>query len=98
MKYSVYTLLLLNIPYLMHSVSLLSLSGEGLRDVSFRGPAPRRSFSPEPCLDQSWGLYNFLDGEASGSYTGSVRNPNKAVLTIESRTTKVGCINNKLMK
>ena len=43
-------------------------------------------------LDKSWAFYNFIGGGQTGvSFPHTVHNPNKAVVTIHARTSKVRC-------
>ena len=69
----------------------------GFNDLSFstRCNASDLSFTQDvsSCngkLDRSWQLFDYLDGASiSPACASAVRNPNKAVLTIDSKTSKV---------
>ena len=79
------------------------LPGDDLNSFSFSPGLSKGSFSPVPApqfpttgaggslsMGQSWSFYNFVGGGQTGStFPTTVRNPNKAILTIEARTTKV---------
>ena len=75
----------------------LYIVGDGLDTFSFSAGLSKGSFAPAPTsqlnasLGQSWSFYNFVGGGQMGAtFPTTVRNPNKAILTIEARTTKVG--------
>ena len=71
--------------------------GDELNSLSFTGGLSKGTFAPVPTppplnmsLGRSWSFYNFVGGAQMGMVLPtSVRNPNKAMLTIEARTTKV---------
>ncbi len=73
--------------------------GQGLHDVSFAAHPIKGAFTPLssqrsierlPSFNESWALFNFLlRCDAQCHCVNSLRNPNKAICTIEARTTKV---------
>ncbi len=79
--------------------SLFFSTGDDLNSFSFAPGLSKGSFSPSPAppqlaaslsMGQSWSFYNFVGGGQTGTaFPTTVRNPNKAILTIEGRTTKV---------
>ena len=53
-------------------------------------PQPHAPLDGSMCLDKSWAFYNFIGGGQTGvSFPHTVHNPNKAVVTIHARTSKV---------
>ena len=84
---------------LLHSNSFLFFAGHGIHDVSFSGLPIKGSFKSlsthtsadaSLSLNDSWALYNLLVGnDAQCHCPSSIRNPNKAVCTINARTTQV---------
>ncbi|XP_071804345.1 PAS domain-containing serine/threonine-protein kinase-like isoform X2 [Asterias amurensis] len=76
--------------------TLEKFKGDGLDTFSFSAGLSKGSFAPAPTsqlnasLGQSWSFYNFVGGGQMGAtFPTTVRNPNKAILTIEARTTKI---------
>ena len=72
--------------------------GNGLNDVSFTAGQSRGSFAPISALDQlppqdldqSWSYYNYIGGGQSGIvFPTSVKNPNKAIVTIDAKSSEV---------
>ncbi|XP_022092767.1 uncharacterized protein LOC110980418 isoform X2 [Acanthaster planci] len=75
---------------------LEKFKGDGLDTFSFSAGLSKGSFAPSPTpqlnlsLGQSWSFYNFVGGGQMGSsFPNTVRNPNKAILTVEAKTTKI---------
>jgi len=74
------------------------LSGNGLNDVSYTPGLSRGSFASSPnmldssgSLGESWSYFNYIGGGSSGvSFPTTVRNPNKAIVTIDAKTSEVG--------
>ena len=74
---------------------MLYFTGEGLNDVSFAPGHSRGSFSKDPrgnmSLGESWAYYNYIGGGETGvAFPNTVRNPNKAIVTINAKTSEVG--------
>ncbi|XP_038051994.1 uncharacterized protein LOC119724824 isoform X2 [Patiria miniata] len=76
--------------------TLDKFKGDGLDTFSFSAGLSKGSFAPSPTpqlnmsLGQSWSFYNFVGGGQMGaSFPNTVRNPNKAILTVEAKTTKI---------
>ncbi len=72
--------------------------GEGLNDVSFAPGHSKGSFSqtlPDPghlgaSLETSWSFYNYVGGGETGiTFPNTVRNPNKAIVTCNAKTSEV---------
>ena len=69
--------------------------GKGLNDVQYGGSAQQAhgSFSQtaDQSLDKSWGFYNHVGSGVNDGFGchSPIRNPNKAIVTIDSRTTEV---------
>ncbi|XP_064596713.1 PAS domain-containing serine/threonine-protein kinase-like [Liolophura sinensis] len=70
--------------------------GTGLNDVSFSAGHSRGSFSNSPdrsantSLGESWSFYNYVGGGLSGiSFPTALRNPNKAIFTINAHTSEI---------
>ncbi|XP_041486067.1 uncharacterized protein LOC121432268 [Lytechinus variegatus] len=79
--------------------TLEKFKGDELNSLSFTGGLCKGSFAPTPTppppplnmsLGRSWSFYNFVGGAQTGMVLPTtVRNPNKAMLTIEARSTKI---------
>ncbi|XP_071508045.1 PAS domain-containing serine/threonine-protein kinase-like [Diadema antillarum] len=77
--------------------TLDKFKGDELHSLSFAGGLSKGSFAPTPTppplnisLGRSWSFYNFVGGAQTGMVLPTtVRNPNKAMLTIEARSTKI---------
>ncbi|KAK3579787.1 hypothetical protein CHS0354_022096 [Potamilus streckersoni] len=76
--------------------SLQNFRGIGLNDVSFSPGLSKGSFAPsaEISLNKSfaetWSFYNYIGGGDTGMvFPSTVRNPNKAICTINSRTSEI---------
>lgn len=73
---------------------LLLSTGTGMNDVSFAAAASRGSFANNPelssSLGDSWAFFNYV-GDAQGctNFPSTVRNPNKAIVTIDAKTSEV---------
>ncbi|XP_071854888.1 PAS domain-containing serine/threonine-protein kinase-like isoform X2 [Apostichopus japonicus] len=82
-------------------MTLENFKGDELNTFSFSTGIGRGSLdkgAPSPHLNmsmgQSWAFYNFVGGgEMGSSFPTTVHNPNKAILTIEARTTKILVVN-----
>lgn len=80
------------------STYYICVEGDGLNDVSFSPGLCKGSFAatPDPyssgmSLNQSWSFYNYIGGGQSGmAFPTTVRNPNKAICTIDANTSEVG--------
>ncbi|CAH1774481.1 unnamed protein product [Owenia fusiformis] len=78
-------------------VTLDDFKGDGMNDVSYTPGCSKGSFNcttPDPnisqSLEKSWSFYNYVGGGETGHvFPASVRNPNKAIVTINARTTEV---------
>nr|XP_006812502.1 PREDICTED: PAS domain-containing serine/threonine-protein kinase-like [Saccoglossus kowalevskii] len=77
-------------------VTLDKFTGDELNSYSFAPGHSKGSFAPSPDLNlnqsmgTSWTFYNFVGGGQSGvAFPTTVKNPNKAVCTVEARTTKI---------
>ena len=73
-----------------------SVAGDGLNDVSFTAGHSKGSFSvtPDPSLStslgESWSFYKYIGGGQTGvAFPTTVRNPNKAIVTINAKTSEV---------
>ncbi len=75
----------------------MMFSGGGLNDVSFAPGHSKGSFSttlPDPhlgaSLETSWSFYNYVGGGETGiTFPNTVRNPNKAIVTCNAKTSEV---------
>ena len=73
------------------------VSADGLNDVCFSSGHTRGSFCQpsalpvqDTSLDKSWAFYNLMGaGEGGAGLPSNVRNPNKAIVTIDAKNTKV---------
>ncbi|XP_046565459.1 PAS domain-containing serine/threonine-protein kinase-like [Haliotis rubra] len=78
-------------------VNLNNFQCDGLNDVSFSPGLCKGSFAatPDPyssgmSLNQSWSFYNYIGGGQSGmAFPTTVRNPNKAICTIDGNTSEI---------
>ncbi|XP_071112685.1 PAS domain-containing serine/threonine-protein kinase-like isoform X1 [Haliotis cracherodii] len=78
-------------------VKLKNFQCDGLNDVSFSPGLCKGSFAatPDPyssgmSLNQSWSFYNYIGGGQSGmAFPTTVRNPNKAICTIDANTSEI---------
>ncbi|XP_044184545.1 PAS domain-containing serine/threonine-protein kinase-like isoform X1 [Acropora millepora] len=75
------------------SRNLDQISSDSLHSFSFSPGHCRGSFveaAADLRLSTSWQFYNFVGGAATGSvFPTTVRNPNKAILTINARTSEI---------
>ncbi|KAL3887875.1 hypothetical protein ACJMK2_000264 [Sinanodonta woodiana] len=76
--------------------SFQNFRGIGLNDVSFSPGHSKGSFAPSAetslnkSLAESWSFYNYIGGGDTGMvFPSTVRNPNKAICTINSRTSEI---------
>ncbi|XP_013389166.1 PAS domain-containing serine/threonine-protein kinase isoform X1 [Lingula anatina] len=80
--------------------ALDGFKGDGLHEFSFSPGLSKGTFSPVPIpgpdprasmsLGTSWSFYNYVGGgEVGMTFPTSVRNPNKAIVTIKARSTEI---------
>ncbi|XP_070533468.1 PAS domain-containing serine/threonine-protein kinase-like isoform X2 [Ptychodera flava] len=76
--------------------TLEKFTGDELHSFSFAPGHSKGSFAPSPDLNlnlsmgASWSFYNYVGGGQTGvAFPTTVRNPNKAIVTIEARSTKI---------
>lgn len=91
-------LTLINTTRFFFKFCVITSLGDGLNDVSFTPGLSRGSFGvgapaelpPNLSLEQSWAFYNYIGGGPTGlEFMNTVRNPNKAVVTINARNSEV---------
>ncbi|XP_033105497.1 PAS domain-containing serine/threonine-protein kinase-like [Anneissia japonica] len=78
------------------NITLENFKADGLHSFSYTPGYSKGSFAPSPAPDlsqsmgQSWSFYNFIGGGQCGmSFPTTVYNPNKAVLTIDAKSSKI---------
>ncbi|KAL9963207.1 hypothetical protein ACROYT_G032385 [Oculina patagonica] len=73
--------------------NLDQISSDSLHSFSYSPGHCRGSFlatPPDPRLTSSWQFYNFVGGAGTGAvFPTTVRNPNKAIVTINARTSEI---------
>jgi len=83
------------LPKLVHGSrdnSRQQCSSSGSSNVSSRNASMNASVT-DRSLSESWSFYTHINGRSSnmsGSYPSVVRNPNKAVCTVDAKTSQVG--------
>jgi len=82
---------------ILQSGVMLLLTGNGMNDVSFSPGMSHGSFTSTPGADSStqglsdsWSFCSYIGGGDMGSaFTSAVRNPNKAIVTVDAKTSEV---------
>lgn len=71
------------------------ITGTKLNDVSYSPVKSKGSFlSPHDSSlnmsnSENWSFYNYLGGHSGSAFPTTVRNPNKAICTINAKTSEV---------
>ena len=84
---------------IIQSGVMLLLPGNGMNDVSFSPGVSHGSFTSTPGADSStqglsdsWSFCSYIGGggDMGSAFTSAVRNPNKAIVTVDAKTSEVG--------